>query len=126
LSYSFSPWGSGWSFDRDNGEETVHVSGNLESNSFETLKLAAVRGQGLIRTACSSVADEVKAGQLVPALTEFVRTERAVNAIYPHRLHLSAKVRAFLDLATKHFRAANDAAPETTINPASGDAYQFA
>lgn len=126
LSYSFSPWGSGWSFDRDNGEETVQVSGNLESNSFETLKLAAVRGQGLIRTACSSVADEVKAGQLVPALTEFVRTERAVNAIYPHRLHLSAKVRAFLDLATKHFRAANDAAPETAINPASGDAYQFA
>ena len=126
LSYSFSPWGSGWSFDREDGEETVHVSGNMESNSFETLKLAAVRGQGLIRTACSSVADEVKTGLLVPVLTEFVRTEHAINAIYPHRLHLSAKVRAFLDLATRHFRGAGDPVADKTTNPVSGDAYQLA
>ena len=126
LSYSFSPWGSGWSFDRKDGEETIHVSGNVESNSFETLKLAAVRGQGLIRTACSSVAEEVKTGQLVPVLTEFVHTERAINAIYPHRLHLSAKVRTFLDLATRHFHAAGDAAADTAINPVSGEAYQLA
>jgi len=126
LTYSFSPWGSGWSFDREDGGETVHVSGNIESNSFETLKLAAVRGQGLIRTACSSVADEVKAGLLVPVLTEFVRTEHAINAIYPHRLHLSAKVRAFLDLATRHFRGAGDPVADKTTNPVSSDAYQLA
>jgi DNA-binding transcriptional LysR family regulator len=126
LSYSFSPWGSDWSFDREDGEETVHVSGNMESNSFETLRLAAVRGQGLIRTAGSSVADEVKTGQLVAVLTEFVRAERAINAIYPHRLHLSAKVRAFLDLATKHFRGAGDHAADKTINPVSSDACQLA
>ena len=98
----------------------------MESNSLETLKLAAVRGQGLIRTACSSVAEEVKTGQLLPVLTEFVRTERAINAIYPHRLHLSAKVRAFLDLATRHFREAGDPAADKAINPVSGDAYQLA
>jgi DNA-binding transcriptional LysR family regulator len=126
LSYSFSPWGSDWSFDREDNEETVHVSGNVESNSFETLKLAAVRCQGLMRTACSSVADEVKAGELVPVLTEFVRTERAINAIYPHRLHLSAKVRTFLDLATKHFRETNNVSADQAINPVPDDAYQLA
>jgi DNA-binding transcriptional LysR family regulator len=126
LSYSFSAWGSDWSFDREDGEETVHVSGNMESNSFETLKLAAVHGQGLIRTAGSSVTDEVKTGQLVPVLTEFVRSERAINAIYPNRLHLSAKVRAVLDLATKHFCRSGDLAADKTTNPASSDAYQLA
>jgi DNA-binding transcriptional LysR family regulator len=126
LSYSFSPWGSGWTFDREDGEETVHVSGNVESNSFETLKLAAVRGQGLIRTACSSVAEEVKTGQLIPVLKEFVRTERAINAIYPHRLHLSAKVRSFIDLATRHFREASDPVADNVISPVSSDTYQLA
>jgi hypothetical protein len=59
-------------------------------------------------------------------LTEFVRAERAINAIYPHRLHLSAKVRGFLDLATKHFRGAGDPAADKTINPVSSDACQLA
>jgi hypothetical protein len=39
----------------------------------------------------------------MPVLTGFLQTEYAINAIYPHRLHLSAKVRSFIDLLTKHF-----------------------
>jgi hypothetical protein len=37
-------------------------------------------------------------------LTEFLQTEHAISAIYPHRRHLSAKVRSFIDLLAKHFR----------------------
>jgi DNA-binding transcriptional LysR family regulator len=115
LRYSFSPWGEDWKFDREDSEETIRISGNMESNSLETLKLAALHGQGLILTPGFAVADEVKRGQLIPVLTEFVRTEHAINAIYPHRLHLSAKVRAFLDLAAKYCRSATEsqAATET-------------
>jgi hypothetical protein len=36
-------------------------------------------------------------------LTEFLQTEHAINAIYPHRHHLSAKVRSFIDLLAKRF-----------------------
>jgi hypothetical protein len=36
-------------------------------------------------------------------LTEFLQTEHAINAIYPHRHHLSAKVRSFIDVLAKHF-----------------------
>src|SRR5262249_58762804 len=36
-------------------------------------------------------------------LTEFLQAEHAINAIYPHRHHLSAKVRSFIDLLVKHF-----------------------
>jgi hypothetical protein len=34
-----------------------------------------------------------------------LQTEHAINAVYPHRHHLSAKVRSFIDLLAKHFRA---------------------
>jgi hypothetical protein len=40
----------------------------------------------------------------VPVLTEYLQAEYAINAIYPHRHHLSAKVRSFIDLLAKHFR----------------------
>ena len=47
--------------------------------------------------------DEIKSGRLVPVLTEFLAAEHAINAIYPHRHHLSAKVRSFIDLLAKRF-----------------------
>ena len=120
LRYSFSTWEEDWKFDREDNEENIRISGNMESNSLETLKLAAVYGQGLIRIPDFAVADEVERGQLIPVLTEFIRTEHAINAIYPHRLHLSAKVRAFLDLATKYCRAASETGRRQNREPMSG------
>jgi LysR substrate binding domain len=68
------------------------------------LRLAAVQGQGLAMAPAFLFADDIKSGRLVPVLTEFSRTEYAVNAIYPHRQHVSAKVRSFIDLLAKRFR----------------------
>ena len=50
------------------------------------------------------VADEIKAGRLVSILQEFLKDEHAINAIYPHRQHVSAKVRSFIDLLIRYFR----------------------
>jgi DNA-binding transcriptional LysR family regulator len=62
-----------------------------------------VHGQGLALAPSFLLVDEIKSGRLVPVLTEFLRTEHAINVIYPHRHHLSAKVRNFIDLLAKHF-----------------------
>jgi DNA-binding transcriptional LysR family regulator len=53
------------------------------------------------------VGDDLAAGRLVPVLTEFRTVELTVDAIYAHRRHLSAKVRVFLDVLTKHLREKN-------------------
>ena len=37
-------------------------------------------------------------------LDAHLETEYAVNAIYPHRHRVTATVRSFIDLLTKHFR----------------------
>jgi DNA-binding transcriptional LysR family regulator len=105
LIYSHSAWGNEWRFAGPDGEQSVPVSGNLQANSDNALRLAAVHGQGLALAPTFLVADEIKSGRLVPVLSRFLQTEHAINAVYPHRHHLSAKVRSFIDLLAKHFRA---------------------
>jgi DNA-binding transcriptional LysR family regulator len=104
LSFSQSPWSSEWRFNGADGETAIQVTGNLETNSANALRLAAVHGQGLAMMPSFLVVDEVKSGRLVPLLTEFSSSEYPISAIYPHRHHLSAKVRSFLDLLTKRYR----------------------
>jgi DNA-binding transcriptional LysR family regulator len=103
LIYSHSAWGNEWRFAGPDGEQSVTVAGNLQANSDNALRLAAVHGQGLALAPSFLLIDEIKAGRLVPVLGGFLQTEHAINAIYPHRHHLSAKVRSFIDLLAKHF-----------------------
>jgi DNA-binding transcriptional LysR family regulator len=105
LRYSFCPWGSDWPFDGLEGQQTVHISGNMESNSTNALVLAAVRGQGLILMPDFLVLDEITSGELVPVLTEFCCPERPINAVFPDRHYRSANVRSFLELVTKRVPA---------------------
>jgi len=51
------------------------------------------------------VADDLARGRLVPLLTGYRPMEFAINAIYPDRHHLSAKVRRFIDLLAERFAA---------------------
>jgi DNA-binding transcriptional LysR family regulator len=67
-----------------------------------------VQGQGLTMLPSFLVTEQIRSGLLIPALTEFLRSDRPINAIYPNRHHLSAKVRAFLDLAARHYRIAHE------------------
>jgi DNA-binding transcriptional LysR family regulator len=100
-------WGREWHFAGPEGEQAIRLSGDLETNSVVALRSAAVLGQGLICAPLFMVASELTSGQLVPILTEFMPFEFSVNAFYPHRRHLSTKVRSFLDLVARHFRGAN-------------------
>jgi len=103
LSYQYHPFGQDWRFTTDSGEVTVRISGNFRCNSAVALCAAAVQGQGLLLVPRFLVAEDLRAGRLVPLLTGYLPAEFSVEALYPHRRHLSAKVRAFIDLLTRHF-----------------------
>jgi DNA-binding transcriptional LysR family regulator len=115
MKYTFSPWGSEWHFKSPEGERAVHVAGNMEANSINALKLAAALGQGLIWMPDFLMRDDIKSGKLVPVLTEFRRPELPINAIYPHRQHLAATVRSFLDLIAKHFHGVEQEPPRAEL-----------
>lgn len=97
------PFGDEWHFtDRKGTPASVKVAGNLISNSGETLKLAALAGVGVLLGAGFLIHNELESGELVRLLPEYRPVELAMDAIYPHRHHLSAKVRTFIDLLVRH------------------------
>lgn len=103
LIYPHSPWGNEWRFSGPDGEEVVPVTGNLRANSEIALRFAAIHGQGLCLAPSFVVADEIRAGRLIPILTDYLQTENPVHAIYAHRRHLTTKVRSFIDLMVRRF-----------------------
>jgi DNA-binding transcriptional LysR family regulator len=99
LRYAFYPFGDEWRFTGPDGKPAaVRVSGNLLTSSGETLRTAALRGLGLFLAPGFLSADDLEANRLVPILPDHRPVEFAINAIYPRRHLVSAKVRAFLDL----------------------------
>src|ERR1700688_4279325 len=94
IRHALYPFQDGWRFvDRKGAPASVRVSGNLISNSGETLRRAALQGVGVWLGAGFLVGDDLDAGPLIRLLPEYRPIEQAINAIYPHRHHLSAKVR---------------------------------
>jgi len=109
------PYQDDWRFvDRRGAPAAVKVSGNLISNSGETLRMAALEGAGIFLAAGFLVADDLETGRLVRLLPDYRPVEFAMNAVYPHRHHLSAKVRTFIDMLAHH-----SAEQQKLINPYS-------
>lgn len=99
LRYAFYPTGDEWRFTGPDGKTVaVKVSGNLLTSSAETLRTVALGGQGIFLAPGFVIADDLEAGRLVPLLAGYRPVEMAINAVYAHRHHLSAKVRGFIDL----------------------------
>ncbi|MGO8909185.1 MAG: LysR family transcriptional regulator [Bradyrhizobium sp.] len=109
------PFEGEWRFvDRKGTPASVRVTGNLISNSGETLRRAALEGVGICLAPGFLVADDLDQGRLIRLLPEYRPVEFAMNAVYPHRHHLSAKVRSFIDLLAHH-----SAEQQKLINPYS-------
>jgi DNA-binding transcriptional LysR family regulator len=81
----------------------ARLSGSLISSSYEATLAAAVAGIGLILTSSFLVAGLLASGALVPLLPDYRAQPLEINALYPHRRHLSCKVRAFIDMLVDRF-----------------------
>jgi DNA-binding transcriptional LysR family regulator len=96
-----------WPFNGPEGPYAVRVRGNVEVNSAETLYELALAGLGIVRLAEFRVGADIAAGRLVPLLVEHHRVEPLpIHAVYPHRKHLSPKVRVFVDFLVEKFTPA--------------------
>jgi DNA-binding transcriptional LysR family regulator len=104
IRYAFYPFGSEWRFEDRRGKLIdVKVSGNIVANSGELVRALTVAGHGIMLAPSFLVVDDIKAGRLVRLLPQFRPPELAISAIYPHRHHLSTKVRYFIDLLAERF-----------------------
>lgn len=115
LRHALYPYQNEWRFtDRNGAPAFARVAGNLVSNSGETLRIAAVHGRGILLGAGFMVADDVREGRLVRILPHLNPVEFTMNAVYPHRHHVSAKIRCFIDLLVSH-----NADHHRLLNPAA-------
>jgi DNA-binding transcriptional LysR family regulator len=99
VNYPFDEWRF---VDRKGNPAAVRVTGNLITNCGETIRTVALDGTAVCLVPGFLVHDDLESGRLVRLLPEFRPIEFSMNAIYPHRHHLSAKVRTFIDMLLYH------------------------
>jgi DNA-binding transcriptional LysR family regulator len=92
-----------WFFRTDEGRRAVRVSGNFQTNNAQALRLAALGGLGMALLPTFIVGGDLRQGLLHPVLSQYVSSDTAIYAVYPHSRHLSPKVRAFVDFMAKRF-----------------------
>ncbi|MBA3995802.1 MAG: LysR family transcriptional regulator [Candidatus Accumulibacter sp.] len=91
--------------DDDKRRETVKVGGALSSNDGETAVKWALAGHGVLLRSLWDIAGELAADRLRRVLPGWQSAPADVYALYPERMHLSAKVRAFVDFLGERISA---------------------
>jgi DNA-binding transcriptional LysR family regulator len=104
LLYAYTPFRDHWPF-LDAGGNTLmaRVPATLVTTSITVLRAVAVAGLGLWLSAPFIVSDLLASKELVPLVRDYRLPEMEIVALYPHRRHLTAKVRAFLDMLVDQF-----------------------
>ncbi|MBN9672353.1 LysR family transcriptional regulator [Roseibium aggregatum] len=92
-----------WNFQQNGERLSVSVKGPLEVNSAAAGRDAALCHLGFLRTPLFFVVDDVKKGTLKILLEDYEEPMRGIYAVYPHRRHLSTKVRVFVDFLAEWF-----------------------
>lgn len=92
-----------WSLHGPQGIENIRVSGPLTADNGDILRSAAIADLGIVFIPTFIVADDIRAGRLQQVLADYCPPELAINAVFPSRRYLSAKVRTFIDFAAQYF-----------------------
>jgi DNA-binding transcriptional LysR family regulator len=90
-----------WRFARDGAEQRVAFTPGFATNSADAAIGHAQLGGGLAMVLGYQVVDAVRAGRLQVVLADFEPAPLPIHVVYPSTRLLSAKVRAFVDLAIK-------------------------
>lgn len=105
IGYSYSATADEWSFlDGDGRPHPVKVSCVMHANNGDTARAAALGGLGVIWQPSFLIGADLRAGRLVRLLPDYHLPDIDVQAVYPSRRHLSAKVRVMIDFLVDEFK----------------------
>ncbi|MDU8923980.1 LysR family transcriptional regulator [Pasteurellaceae bacterium LIM206] len=91
-----------WEFKAPNNKvQRIKMQSRVIANNGLTLVQLAKAGLGIINSPVFLVQDELKSGALVEILPEYKHQQLDLHAVYPHRRHLAAKVKAFIEFLTE-------------------------
>jgi DNA-binding transcriptional LysR family regulator len=94
-----------WDYRAPNGKRgSVRVSGRYACDNWEVLREWALAGLGVALKSTWDVRRHLEDGSLVSLLPGYTfATDVAIYAVYPHRRHLPAKTRAFIEFLAESF-----------------------
>lgn len=98
------PDGSLWTLGSDDHGVTVDAPTRILVNSARAVRELVLAGQGISYLPSFAVSDDITEGRLKRLLPAFEQKPLGIFALYPHRRHLSAKVRLFIETAVEHCR----------------------
>ena len=94
-----------WDYrDADGKPGSVRVAGRYACDNWEVLREWALAGLGVALKSTWDVRRHLEDGSLVSLLPGYTfATDVAIYAVYPHRRHLPAKTRAFIEFLAESF-----------------------
>ncbi|MDE1184194.1 LysR family transcriptional regulator [Paraburkholderia sp.] len=101
----FLHWGREgiWRLDGDPDDANTLRAGRFRANNGQALKVAALRGFGLVLQPEALLAREIESGHLVPVLDEFLPDGAPVHLIYPRDRLATPKLTSFIDFVMGRF-----------------------
>ncbi|OZI28098.1 LysR family transcriptional regulator [Bordetella genomosp. 1] len=94
-----------WHLQAGQRHETVKVRGALSSNDGESALAWALAGHGVVMRSEWEVMPHLRAGRLREVLAGWHTPPADIHALYPERLHLPAKTRAWVDFLAERYAA---------------------
>ncbi|WP_266183330.1 LysR family transcriptional regulator [Dyella humicola] len=86
-----------WILQTPEGPRTLRIDASITCDNGDLMRTLAVAGHGLAFKSAWDIADDVRAGRLVPLLADVILPEANFYAIYPSRCYLPARIRLFVD-----------------------------
>jgi len=86
-----------WMLQTPEGPRPLRLDAALTTDSGDLMRELVIAGHGLAFKSIWDIATDVRAGRLLPVLTECAIQEAHIYAIYPSRDYLPARIRLFVD-----------------------------
>ena len=86
-----------WEYSADGGVQKLSLRGRLTVNNAEAYIAGCLAGLGLIQVPAYDVRAHLAAGELVEVLPGYRAESLPMTLLYPHRRHLSRRVRVFAE-----------------------------
>jgi len=99
------------------GETTVvRITGRVTTNSGEVAHEWALEGSGLVLKSIWDVGPDIDAGRLERALPRCFVQAADIHAIYPHRVGVAAKVKAFVEFLADELKRQSRSPSHAKLN----------
>ncbi len=92
-----------WSLTDGSGVCRVPVSGRLQVNNGQALRVAALHGLGIVLQPAILLEDDVRAGRLVQLFADYELPSRPMSVVYPPDRYRSPKLRSFVEFLLERF-----------------------